>query len=198
MRGTRTLDEEDVAHLDSVDRMREEKEMEVKSGIEREVALFRAARVDRGLARTSVGEDDKVDKEGGGGGEYEHSASKLDEASVKKSATNSIIGSEQGIKKENKAMVPKFTIKKKRKRASPGEESKNDTSDGVDPSNASKITSPEVIAVKECDSGAVDNGDSKCKTSSSDKPASKSGNDSDSEEGGGGILGLGCYGSDSD
>jgi len=52
LRGMRPLDEEDCAHLDAIDRSRQEREHNVKSGIEREVALFRAAREDRGLAQT--------------------------------------------------------------------------------------------------------------------------------------------------
>lgn len=47
MRGTLALDEEDVAHLESLRRQRKEKEDEVNRRTEEELAAFRAARADR-------------------------------------------------------------------------------------------------------------------------------------------------------
>ena len=52
LRGMRPLDEEDCAHLDAIQRGRLEKEENVKMGIEREVAMFNAAKESRSLTLT--------------------------------------------------------------------------------------------------------------------------------------------------
>ena len=52
LRGMRPLDEEDCAHLDAIQRGRREKEENVKKGIEREVAMFNAAKESRSLTLT--------------------------------------------------------------------------------------------------------------------------------------------------
>jgi hypothetical protein len=94
LRGTRMLDDEDVAHLDAVDRVREERDREVKSGIEREVALFKARREDRNLVQSVMeeeGEDDTKEKDNSG----EVAANK---------------------KEVKKTIVPKFIVKKKKRR----------------------------------------------------------------------------------
>mmetsp|Transcript_19110 Transcript_19110/g.44746 ORF Transcript_19110/g.44746 Transcript_19110/m.44746 type:complete len:209 (+) Transcript_19110:319-945(+) len=52
LRGMRPLDEEDCAHLDAIQRGRLEKEDNVKKGIEREVAMFNAAKESRSLTLT--------------------------------------------------------------------------------------------------------------------------------------------------
>ena len=50
LRGTRTLDEEDCAHLESVERVRIDREAQMRDEVEEEVAAFRAARADRNAA----------------------------------------------------------------------------------------------------------------------------------------------------
>eukprot|EP00578_Thalassiosira_sp_NH16_P027741 CAMPEP_0181102056 /NCGR_PEP_ID=MMETSP1071-20121207/14101_1 /TAXON_ID=35127 /ORGANISM="Thalassiosira sp., Strain NH16" /LENGTH=226 /DNA_ID=CAMNT_0023184983 /DNA_START=60 /DNA_END=740 /DNA_ORIENTATION=- len=161
MRGTRALDEEDCAHLDSIERRREEKEYTVKSGIEREVALFHAAREDRGLAQTVMEGDD-------------HDAAK---EAAKGDVTNRIEPKAILAKKEAKKIVPKFTIKKKRKRVN----------------KSSGNTACEMKRNKDKEASA-DEG-KKCE---GNKPSPKTSGDSDSDNEGGGLLGLACYGSDSD
>jgi hypothetical protein len=47
MRGTRALDEEDVAHLDALDKQRFQRALAIQRRTHDEVALFRAARVER-------------------------------------------------------------------------------------------------------------------------------------------------------
>jgi len=111
LRGMRPLDEEDCAHLDAIDRSREEREHNVKSGIEREVALFRAAREDRGLAQTVTDGDVNTTKIS--------------------AAESSSIAMAASTKKEviKKKIVPKFTIKKKRKRQDGSDSTKKSTAD---------------------------------------------------------------------
>lgn len=171
MRGAATLDEEDCAHLDAVERMREEKERAARSGVEREVALFRAAREDRGLVQTVAEGGEGEDGDGAEGGGDENAPTK------------------PKAQKEAKKIVPKFTIKKKRKRA-PQESDSNGADD-----------SSKKVAAEQSEGNAHDgNGEKKNGGGGGDTDAKKAANDdgSDSDNAGGGLLGLGCYGSDSD
>ena len=52
MRGSRTLDDEDCAHLDSVEAVRAERERRMQQSIEEEMMGFKAARADLSLSRT--------------------------------------------------------------------------------------------------------------------------------------------------
>ena len=161
LRGMRPLDEEDCAHLDAVDRVRDEREYAAKTAVEREVALFRAAREDRGLTQTVMMDDNEKDDWDG--------------------ENSKITAEKQPIvaKKENKQIVPKFTIKKKRKRIqTSGDDNDTSTKVATEKKKADKIATNETETKKKPDGNA-----SEC--------------DSDNNEGGG-LLGLGCYGSDSD
>mmetsp|Transcript_20161 Transcript_20161/g.43797 ORF Transcript_20161/g.43797 Transcript_20161/m.43797 type:complete len:241 (+) Transcript_20161:111-833(+) len=175
LRGTRTLDDEDCAHLDSVERVKEDKAYAVKSEMEREVALFHAAREDRGLAQTVMIE--------GGGNSAEEA---VRESAATKAKTDPI-----AAKKQSKKIVPKFTIKKKRKRVSQESDSKNTETNQT--AVAQKKNSNES---KACETkGDKESGTSNNSEENKPSPAT---NDSDSDNEGGGLLGLGCYGSDSD
>mmetsp|Transcript_42866 Transcript_42866/g.77072 ORF Transcript_42866/g.77072 Transcript_42866/m.77072 type:complete len:241 (-) Transcript_42866:76-798(-) len=174
IRGTRPLDEEDCAHLDNVDRRREEVEFKVKSGIEQEVALFHAAREDRGLAQTVVMEGDGDDADKVVRGDAAVKAGVEPIAAV--------------AKKEMKKIVPKFTIKKKRKRVVAQESDSNNNSAEKNKLAGPKNKSNDTRETKGSKESDVDG----------NKPSSKATNDSDSDNEGGGLLGLGCYGSDSD
>lgn len=172
IRGTRPLDEEDCAHLDAVDRRREDNEYAVKSGIEHEVALFHAAREDRGLAQTVMsGADDNDDNA--------RESVVRDDAAVK---TEHIAAA----KKDAKKIVPKFTIKKKRKRVA--QENGSNSAEKNNLADHKKKSNSDACATKGSTEIDVD----------ITKPSSKAKNDSDSDNGGGGLLGLGCYDSDSD
>jgi hypothetical protein len=59
MRGTRALDEEDVAHLDAVANQRLEREWKHQQEVQQEIAVFRAARA--ATSATSVVDDDEDD-----------------------------------------------------------------------------------------------------------------------------------------
>jgi hypothetical protein len=59
MRGTRALDEEDVAHLDAVANQRMEREWKHQQEVQQEVAVFRAARA--ATSATAVVDDDDED-----------------------------------------------------------------------------------------------------------------------------------------
>lgn len=93
LRGTRMLDDEDCAHLDAVERVREERDREVKSGIEREVALFRARREDRAMVQSVLDEGEEADD--------------VKESSARESVPK---------KEIKKTIVPKFIVKKKKRR----------------------------------------------------------------------------------
>lgn len=160
LRGTALLDDEDCAHLDAVTRVREEREMEVKCGIEREVALFRARREDRGLVQSVVGDGDGAED------------AETDETAKEKTQK----------KESKKPIVPKFTIKKKKRKSgaeSNGEEEK--------PAKSLK-TSQDKIDKKDTSGNNETNAD---KAASANTGDSNSGNVT-------GLLGLGCYGSDSE
>ena len=160
--------------MDAVDRLKEEREYAVKSGIEREVALFRAAREERGMTETILegGVDDaKVE-----GGDVDI---KAPIAATKKDAKKNI--------------VPKFTIKKKRKRV-PQESGANDTDTNKKVPVPTEKSNDEAHADKKREGSA----DGNAQNSEGGKPkATKNDSKSDNEDGGG-LLGLACYGSDSD
>jgi len=168
LRGMRPLDEEDCAHLDAIDRSREEREHNVKSGIEREVALFRAAREDRGLVQTVTDGDTNTTK-----------------ISVAESSSIAAASSKKEVTK--KKIVPKFTIKKKRKRQDGSDSTKKSTADDKQSNEVA-----EVVCEVETKGNTKDDDTKEIKKTTSNNESDSSDN------GGGGLLGLGCYGSDSD
>mmetsp|Transcript_30599 Transcript_30599/g.47924 ORF Transcript_30599/g.47924 Transcript_30599/m.47924 type:complete len:246 (-) Transcript_30599:437-1174(-) len=175
IRGMQALDEEDVAHLDAIETQRKEVEGRVKSGIEREVALFHAAREDRGLVQTVLQDQDDNDEDDNDGGEKNKSIG--GETAVITTAKAIAAGAVTATKKQ---IVPKFTIKKKRKRvnAEPGNSN--------DDSTAQKKSSGAVEIPK----SKEENDDGEKKQQIIEK-AKNNNNVAD-------LLGLGCYGSDSD
>jgi len=191
IRGTRPLDEEDCAHLDAIERRRNENEYEVKSGIEREVALFHAAREDRGLAQTVVMEEEEEGDRGddGGGG----ARGGITRATINATAEPIIVKNKE-VKKKN--IVPKFTIKKKRKLRVAQEQKP-----ALSNKNSAEKNKQQQLAIEKKKSS----NETTCEANRDDAsnnvveaPAEKAANDSDSDNEGGGLLGLGCYGSDSD
>lgn len=54
MRGTRPLDEEDIAHLTTVENIRQERERATKKMEEDEVEMFRAARMEKTMERSEL------------------------------------------------------------------------------------------------------------------------------------------------
>ena len=180
IRGTRALDEEDCAHLEAVERMREEKEYAAWTTMEQEVELFRAAREDRGLAQTIVagyvGDDDDDDDDRG-----------------------SVFQRSAITKKERIQIVPKFTIKKRKIASSSSQE--------LDKFGytVAKRTIIEKDAANTADNshacGAKGEGKKKNGTNDNEAPSKSEGKTTGTHQfsaARGGILGLGCYGSDSD
>eukprot|EP01083_Nonionella_stella_P293642 998704_1 len=125
IRGTRPLDEEDCAHLDSVERMKNERDSAVKSGIERELALFRAAREHRGMDQTVVDIDGAEDVVRG-------------DAAIAATVKVEQPAATASKQKEAKKIAPKFTIKKKRKRVSQKLDSKNNDTGKKSEKNSSE------------------------------------------------------------
>lgn len=81
MRGTRTLDEDDVAHLDSITMQRAERERAIQEQTQSELAQFRAARALRRQAALS-GNNDEVDDDDDDGENNETGPSIYDSAHV--------------------------------------------------------------------------------------------------------------------
>ncbi|KAL3763445.1 hypothetical protein ACHAWU_002018 [Discostella pseudostelligera] len=194
LRGMRPLDEEDCAHLDAVERRRMEQEQSVKSGVEWEVAMFRAAKKDRELVQTVVEEGEKE------GGNDENIASVAEEGVMEEYAAmaskKTSGGTSQPIAANRDSMtriVPKFTIKKKRKRVS--QESGVCADDGAIPNaDVSKMNDEDSCNVKkECITGAEAGITDEGRTATSMATIK---NAEDEKEDGGGLLGLGFYGSD--
>ncbi|KAL7434204.1 hypothetical protein ACHAXH_003265 [Discostella pseudostelligera] len=195
LRGMRPLDEEDCAHLDAVERRRTEQEQSVKSGVEWEVAMFRAAKKDRELAQTVVDE--------GEGGNDDNVASVAEEGVVEADATvvaskKTSRGTSQLIAANKDSMtriVPKFTIKKKRKRVS--QESGVCTDGAISNVDVSRTNDEDLcVAKKECISGVEAGITDEGRTSTSTTAINQA--EDEKEDDAGGLLGLGFYGSDSD
>mmetsp|Transcript_23742 Transcript_23742/g.42715 ORF Transcript_23742/g.42715 Transcript_23742/m.42715 type:complete len:258 (+) Transcript_23742:181-954(+) len=191
IRGTRPLDEEDCAHLDAIERRRNENEHEVKNVIEREVALFHAAREDRGLAQTVVmeGEEEEGDRGDDGGGAKDG----ITRVTINTTA-EPVIAKSKEVKKKN--IVPKFTIKKKRKlraaqQQKPALSNKNRAM-------KNKQQQPAIEKKKSTNETTCEANRNEASNNIVKAPSEKAANDSDSDNEGGGLLGLGCYGSDSD
>ena len=186
MRGTRTLDEDDCAHLDSIERRRMERDAAVRRGVEDEVAAFRAARAER-MAEGST-ELPGEEEEGGGdddaGDDMKVAASKPSAAARTDDARGPSLAK----------LAPKFVIKKKRKRQSPGSALSGAATAGSTSTAGDDATSKrqkdenKVAQKKEQGSDVVE--DNK----------QDGDNDSGSDDDAGGGLGalLGGYGSDSD
>ena len=224
IRGTRALDEEDCAHLAAVERMRVVKEHDARSTVEREVELFRAAREDRGLAQTMVdggcvGEDIIYDDDDDRESVIERRSRDetiAQQISNSSNSNKSLIDGSTIAKKERIQIVPKFTIKKKRKTvpSSSSQELDKDHKRTVVDNDVAKTTTDNVFA-NECGTakgnapscsvtteGKNEYGtnDNEAPSRSEEKKTTGAQNQSrsDNYEQRGGVLGLGCYGSDSD
>ena len=174
-----TLNDEDCAHLNAIEEQKLEVEQQKLSGIEREVALFHAAREDRGLVQTVVEETEQYLT----GNE---SNNNINNGAEEK---NDYEGSKQAaaipkVQAAAKTIVPKFTIKKKRKR---------DNEDSKSAQKKSTISETSNKDLKQTNSGDADDGVDGEKSESEGLPKvdNKESNVAD-------LLGLGCYGSDSD
>lgn len=178
IRGMATLNDEDCAHLNAIEEQKLEAEQQKLSGIEREVALFHAAREDRGLVQTVVEETEQYVR----GNESNNNINNGAEDN------NDYEGSKQAaaipkVQAAAKTIVPKFTIKKKRKR---------DNEDSKSAQKKSTISETSNKDLKQAKSGDADDGvDGEKSEEGLPKVDNKESNVAD-------LLGLGCYGSDSD
>ena len=188
MRGTRTLDEEDCAHLDSIERQRMERDAAVRRGVEDEVAAFRAARAER----MAEGSTELLDEEGGdiGGAEV----------GLKIAAAKPSISVAHGTDEANApslaTLAQKVVIKKKRKRQPNGQSASGTTNTNNSSNDGDAASKRPKDADKDVDT-KKDGGDTKKEASQNDGDDKS---DSDSADEGAGGLGalLGGYGSDSD
>ena len=101
MRGTRALDEEDVAHLDALEKQREERERAIQMRTQDELAMFRAARIERQQISLQADDDDEEK-------ETEQEASVFFKPNLSDQAQSSNIPSEPS--------APKIVVKKRKRR----------------------------------------------------------------------------------
>lgn len=203
-----------------------DKEHDARSTVEREVELFRAAREDRGLAQTMVdggcvGKDIIYDDDDDRESVIERRSRDETAAQQISNSNNnnnkSLIDGSTIAKKERIQIVPKFTIKKKRKIASSSSSSqvldKQHKRTVVD-NDVAKTTTDNLFA-NECGTAkgnapscsVTTEGKNEYGTNDNEAPSrseekkttgAQNQSSSDNYEQRGGILGLGCYGSDSD
>lgn len=93
MRGTMTLDDEDCAHLDAIQRQKDEHQQSIRQSMDEELALFRAAKADRSQSQLLVEDDAEENK------------------------ISSVIA--PGKPRHVASFAPKIVIKKKRARQNP-------------------------------------------------------------------------------
>mmetsp|Transcript_26338 Transcript_26338/g.53493 ORF Transcript_26338/g.53493 Transcript_26338/m.53493 type:complete len:266 (-) Transcript_26338:1229-2026(-) len=197
LRGTRTLDEEDCAHLDAIERQRMERDAAVRRGVEDEVAAFRAARAERMAEGSAELMDDNEDGGGDatGGGEGGGRAVGVIPAASAAPAAAPAVKTTSSLA----AMAPKIVVKKKRRRRPDG-----DSSAGGDAGKRLKeaaneetntTTSNAEVTPKDEVGTTSDDGDGKGKKK--DDCAGDESDDSDNGDAGLGGL-LGGYGTDSD
>lgn len=108
MRGTCALNEEDVAHLDALEKQRMEREREIQLRMQDEVAMFRAARVERQQHNLQEEEDDDDDKD-----DDEHQGLALDKNTTNK---EQITGTTNVANVVAEPMAPKIIVKKRKRR----------------------------------------------------------------------------------
>uniref|UniRef100_A0A7S4M9X9 FAM192A/Fyv6 N-terminal domain-containing protein n=1 Tax=Odontella aurita TaxID=265563 RepID=A0A7S4M9X9_9STRA len=183
LRGTRTLDDEDCAHLDAVERVRMEREARVRDEVEDEVAAFRAARADR-QAGGGVGRDLDDDPIAEDGKHFRKEEDYREAANGPPGppATSSAIAT----------IPPKIIVKKRRRRLV-------NSCGKMDVKNASDS---DLKRLKEYSNEAAKSDGQPLSNSTDGKGIPKPGaNNDESNDGdsGGGLGGLlGGYGSDSD
>jgi hypothetical protein len=179
IRGMATLNDEDCAHLNAIEEQKLEAEQQKLSGIEREVALFHAAREDRGLVQTVLEEPEQYERGNESHNNVNDGAEDNNDYGLSKHAVTI-----PKVQTAAKTIVPKFTIKKKRKRDN-DEESKS-------AQKKSTISETSNEDLKQTNSGDVDDGvDGEKSEEGLPNVDNKESNVAD-------LLGLGCYGSDSD
>lgn len=201
----RPLDEEDCAHLDAVERRRLEHEQAMRSGVEWEVAMFRAAKKDRELVQTVVEEEGEW-TQGDADNIIASSGVKKklvgEDGATKETPEGSQPIATSGKSSNNSSssimtrIVPKFTIKRKRKRVPHKSSSATCATDGAMQNADARATNDEDShSAKTCITGVEAGTGDETKIST----AIAANNDSEDEkEDPGGLLGLGFYASDSD
>jgi hypothetical protein len=131
MRGTRALDEDDVAHLDALQKQQMERERAIRQQTQSELEQFRAARALRQQA--ALGEDDEGQDESDD--ESRHGRGDM----AKKSKTSAVVQQQQ-----TKAppvvvvVVPKIKVKKRKRKGDENNANKKIESDQKDEPKTNK------------------------------------------------------------
>ena len=178
MRGTRTLDEEDCAHLESIERQRMDRDAAVRRGVEDEVAAFRAARAER-MAEGST--ELLEDKEGG-----DVRGAAVDRNLACTKPPLDAVRADEASAPSLAMLAPKFVIKTKKRRRQPNGQA---LGSGASASGTTAI-----------DSDGEDTASKLQKdTKKGEQKETKDGSTGDEKEGAGGLGALlGGYGSDSE
>eukprot|EP00555_Chaetoceros_dichaeta_P004397 CAMPEP_0198263192 /NCGR_PEP_ID=MMETSP1447-20131203/11589_1 /TAXON_ID=420782 /ORGANISM="Chaetoceros dichaeta, Strain CCMP1751" /LENGTH=251 /DNA_ID=CAMNT_0043951705 /DNA_START=121 /DNA_END=872 /DNA_ORIENTATION=- len=110
MRGTRTLDDEDVAHLQSVEDVRVDRDREVQRNVDEELEMFRAAKMEKGMTVTvaaeDVGDADADADDGGVGVGVESKNSSLNERTKPVTSLTSLWSPQIIVTKKRRRKVP--------------------------------------------------------------------------------------------
>lgn len=142
MRGTRALDEDDVAHLESIQQQRSDRERAIQEQTQSELAMFRAAKAMRRQQQQVLGGDDEEEDEQDldGGEEIVFDKDQGVVEAVSTTVTNntkvSANSSQPTVQKAPASLVPKIKVKKRKRKV--GEENQVNTTT----TTAKKVTSP--------------------------------------------------------
>jgi hypothetical protein len=112
MRGTAALDEEDVAHLDALDKHRRERERDIQMRTQDELAMFRAARSERRQIGTSLGDD---------GDDGDDDNKPLKTTATKREPSAITNKSKDNVKSTPSLVFPKIVVKKRKRRREAGD-----------------------------------------------------------------------------
>ena len=112
MRGTRALDEEDVAHLQALAKQRQERDRLIQQRTQEELMLFRAARAERQQGSL---DDDDDDDDGDDNREEDYGNAALDNVGIVKLAAPLA----QNETSTTQDVIPKIVVKKRKRRVDP-------------------------------------------------------------------------------
>ncbi len=118
MQGTTTLDEDDVAYIQSIEERKAEIKNNVKRKEEEEVQMFRAARLEKSMTSEIVVDDDNDELEG--------SKDTISQQNLDNSSSGAVTSSSAST--SFMTMKPKITKKRRRRDAGTTEEAKADSS----------------------------------------------------------------------
>mmetsp|Transcript_20356 Transcript_20356/g.31426 ORF Transcript_20356/g.31426 Transcript_20356/m.31426 type:complete len:226 (-) Transcript_20356:14-691(-) len=115
MRGTLALDEEDCAHLDTIQKQRRERDDAVKASVESELALFRAAKEERTQSQLVEVQEEEEEID---------TRKEIPAATTENSVETAAVA--PPVPSSNQKTMPKFIAKRRRRRQDIGDGSGED------------------------------------------------------------------------